>query len=103
LRPDAARADPKNLLRARPLTQLIGPDGERYTFMLLPARGFPFANRIPVRGFLFLLALIISALVSYLLARAMSLPVRRLRDAAHALADGNLDSRVAASVGRSGR
>ena len=28
--PDHLRRDPENLMRARPLSQLIGPDGQRY-------------------------------------------------------------------------
>jgi signal transduction histidine kinase len=43
--------------------------------------------------------LIVSGVVSYLLARAISNPVRKLRDATVSLAEGNLHSRVAPSLG----
>jgi len=93
--PDHQHHDPANLMRARPLSQLVGPDGQRYTFVVLPTRGGP-----PARSLVFVLALLVSAAVSILLARTMSRPVQKLRDATRALADGNLDNRVASSIGR---
>ena len=99
--PNYGRPDPDNFRRARPLSQLIGPDGARYTFVLIPARdGLLFDHGIPARGTLLILAIIVSAFVSYLLAQAMSRPVQQLRNATKSLADGNFDSRVASSVVR---
>ena len=89
--------DPENLMRARPLSQLIGPDGTRYTLIATPARGGPFFHRRQL-SLLLVLALVVSAVVSMLLARAMSRPVRELRAATRSLADGNFDNPVAASV-----
>ena len=95
------RGDPANLLRARPLSQLIGPDGQRYTFVLVPSRdGLLMNHGLPNRGFLLLLAVILSAAASLFLARAFSRPVRQLRQATRSLADGNFSSRVASSVGK---
>jgi two-component system sensor histidine kinase CpxA len=93
--PNHQHDDPANLLRARPLSQLVGPDGQRYTIVVIPTRGGP-----PARGLILALALLVSATVSLLLARTMSRPVQKLRDATRALADGNFDNRVASSIGR---
>ena len=90
-----------NLRPARPFTQLIGPDQRVYTVFVLPpqtAVGRWLAERGGMT--LVILALIVSASVSYLLARAISRPVRRLRESAVAIADGNLDTRVADRVRR---
>ena len=87
--------DPANLMRARPLSQLVGPDGQRYTMIVIPTRGGP-----PARSLILALALLVSAAVSMLLARTMSRPLQKLRDATQALADGNFDNRVAASIGK---
>ncbi len=91
----------RNLRPARPFTQLIGPDDHVYTFFVLPPRGTLgrwFAERGAVG--IAILALLISAVVSYLLARAISGPIRRFRESAVAIADGNLDTRVADRVGK---
>ena len=52
------------------------------------------------RWLLFVIALLVSGIVSYFLATAISGPVRKLRNATVALADGDLDVRVAESVGK---
>jgi len=93
--------DPANLRRSRPLSQLVGPNGERFTFVLSRASRAAFApGRLPAGTLPMLLALIVSAAVSYLLARTMTRPVRKLRDAAQSLSDGDLDVQVADSVGK---
>ncbi len=94
------RHDPHNLRRARPLSQLVSADGQVYTLIVLPTRHPPYWGRMPVSSLLFVVALIVSGIVSYLLARAIANPIRRLRDATVSLADGNLDMRVGASVGK---
>lgn len=99
LRPGAT-ADPSNLRRARPLSQLVGRDGAVYTILFAPPMhpdGLP--GIAPVGSLLLLVALLVSGIVSYLLARAISNPVRKLRAATVAVARGNLASRVGASLG----
>ena len=90
----------RNLRPARPFTQLIGPDDRVYTFFVLPPQGIV-GRWLADRGGLFIviLALVVSTAISYLLARAISKPIRRFRESAVAIADGNLDTRVAEHVG----
>lgn len=89
-----------NLRRARPLSQLVAANGEVYTLHVAHDPRPPlFANRAPAGIFLLLLAVIVSAAVSLLLARAITRPVTKLRDATVAFADGQLDLRVADSIG----
>jgi two-component system, OmpR family, sensor kinase len=53
-----------------------------------------------VRVLLLAVALAVSGLISYLLARSISSPVRRLQAAAHTLSSGNLDARAGPEVTR---
>ena len=99
--PRRTHSDPANLRRARPLSQLVSRDGETYTVLLSrPHRPHGYWEGAPARSLLLMLALIVSGVVSYLLARAISKPVRQLRHATVSLAEGNMNSRVASSVGQ---
>jgi signal transduction histidine kinase len=99
--PRRGHPDPSNLRRARPLSQLISRDGETYTVLLSRThRPHGYWEGAPAGSLLLVLALIVSGVVSYLLARAISNPVRKLRDATVSLAEGNMHSRVAPSVGK---
>jgi two-component system sensor histidine kinase CpxA len=93
--------DPRNLRRARPLTQLVAANGAAFTFIVAPSH-IPdsFWAGADARILLLIMALLSSGLVSYALAKAISRPVQKLRNATHALADGNLAIRVADSIGR---
>lgn len=92
--------EPGNLRRARPLSQLMGNDGSVYTVLFAPPLGPKgIGSVVPPGALLLFLALAVSGVVSYLLARTIVSPVRRLRAATVAVARGNLDSRVAPSVG----
>lgn len=92
--------DPRNLRRARPLSQLVSADGQVYTLIVSPTPHPPYWGHVPVSSLLFVVALIVSGIVSYLLARAIANPIRKLRDATVSLADGKLDVRVGTSVGK---
>lgn len=85
----------------RPLPQVIAPNGNVYSFVAMPSR-VPHAvwTIADARYFLLILALIISGLVSYGLAKAIARPVNKLRSATVSLAEGNLDTRVADSIGK---
>jgi signal transduction histidine kinase len=79
---------------------LVSGDGEVYTVLLSrPHRAHGYWEGAPAGSLLLVLALIVSGIVSYLLARAISNPVRQLRHATVSLAEGNMHSRVASSVG----
>jgi signal transduction histidine kinase len=89
-----------NFRRSRFLPQLTGPDGRVYTMLVAPVRApEAFWSNQDIRVLLFVFALLTSGLVSYGLASAFSRPVRKLRDATVELAEGNLDIRVAESMG----
>ncbi|MDH3621180.1 MAG: ATP-binding protein [Gammaproteobacteria bacterium] len=95
------KPDTRNIRPARPFTQLVGPDDRVYTIFVLPARSITTRWLVDRgRGGLVILALLVSAMVSYWLARTISRPVRRFRESANAIAGGNLDTRVAESVGK---
>lgn len=89
-----------NLRPARPFTQLVGPDGHVYTFFVLPPQS-ALGRWLTERGVVgvVILALLVSGAISYLLARAISEPIRRFRESAVAIAEGNLDTRVTDRVG----
>jgi two-component system sensor histidine kinase CpxA len=92
---------PRNIRPARPFTQLIGPDDALYTLFVLPPQGV-IGRWLAHRGgmTLIILALFVSATVSYLLARALSRPIRRFRESANAIAAGDFSARATERVGR---
>ncbi|MDZ7644141.1 MAG: ATP-binding protein [Woeseiaceae bacterium] len=92
---------PLNLRPARPLPQLVAPDGDVLTFVAAPSQR-PYRRWLDEQAVpLFLLvALVASAAVSYLLARMLSGPVQKLRAATVAIAAGDLSTRVAGAVHR---
>ena len=98
-RPPPGR-EPGNLRPARPFTQLVGPDNAVYTLFVLPPQGAVgrWLSQRGGAGFI-IIALLVSAIVSYLLARAISRPIRRFRESAVAIGAGNLDTRVSDHVG----
>ncbi len=98
LRPPRPR-DNDTLRPPRPFAQLVGPEGEVYTLIVLPPQS-AVGRWLSQRGRLTfaIIALLVSGGVSYLLARAISRPIRRFRESTVAIADGDLDTRVASSV-----
>lgn len=92
--PGGFRGPPGSLIRSADATQ-------RYYVMFdPPPRQGPFSPPFSwsVRAGLLALALGISGLISYLLARSISNPVRRLQTAAHTLSSGKLDARAGPEV-----
>ncbi|MDH4047095.1 MAG: ATP-binding protein [Gammaproteobacteria bacterium] len=100
-RPKRAQRDQPNLRPARPFTQLIGPDEREYTVFVVPPHSVR-AKWLADRGLggLIVLALIVSAVASFILAQTLSRPIRQLRSSANAIAEGRLDTRVAEGVGK---
>jgi two-component system sensor histidine kinase CpxA len=98
-RPSRNRDDSASIRPARPLTQIVGPDGETFRLVVSPKRN-PYGKWIAERAgpaFLFI-ALLISAGVSFALARAIARPVQTFREATVSIANGRLDTRIAASM-----
>ena len=100
-RPANNDAAPRERRRHRVLPQLAAPDGEILTMLVAPVR-LPgsFWARSDERLMLLIFALVISGVLSYALAAAFARPVSKLRAATVALAEGNLDIRVADSLGK---
>jgi two-component system, OmpR family, sensor kinase len=91
--PGGFRGPPGSLIR--------GADGAEYRVIFdPPPRQGPFSPPFSwsVRVGLLVLALGVSGLISYLLARSISNPVRRLQAAAHTLSSGKLDARAGPEV-----
>ncbi len=97
MRPPSRERD--NLRPARPFAQLVGPGGEVYTLIVLPPQN-AVARWVGERSQLtfVIIAVLVSGGVSYLLARAISGPIRRFRESTVAIAAGDLDSRIDDSV-----
>jgi len=95
------RREPRNLRPARPLTQLVGPNEEVYTLFVVPKRSIysEWLNE-QTKSLMLLLAVLVSASVSYALARAITRPVHRFRQATVSIAEGDLGTRVADSMGK---
>ena len=86
---------------SRLLPQLTAPNGEVFTMLVAPVRApEAFWSNQDIRVLLLVFGLLTSGLVSYGLAATFSRPVRKLRDATDALAEGDLNARVAGSVAR---
>ena len=87
--------------RYRRLPHLTAPDGEVLTMLVTPARSRnSFLNWPNAQYWLLAFALLASGLVSYALAATFSRPVRKLREATLALADGDLDVRIGDALGK---
>jgi two-component system sensor histidine kinase CpxA len=87
--------------RGPPGSLIRGPDGAEYRVLFdPPPRLGPFSPPFSwsVRLGLLVLALGVSGLISYLVARSISNPVRRLQTAAHTLSAGNLEARAGPEV-----
>ncbi len=86
-----------SLMPDRLMREALTLDGKRYTLVLeLPPgpRGFFGPHDIPGLGIT--IAILSSGLICYLLARSMTSPVTRLRQAAQSLAAGDLSARTGA-------
>ncbi|MEM6511923.1 MAG: ATP-binding protein [Pseudomonadota bacterium] len=96
--PDMRRPPPRgpgNLRPARPFAELVSPDGEVFTLIVLPPQS-AVGRWVTERSRLsfVVIALLASGGVSYLLARAISGPIRRFRESTVAIAGGDLDTRI---------
>jgi two-component system sensor histidine kinase CpxA len=92
---------PRGLRPARPSPQLVGPDGELYTVLTLPRRPTRFGVlQLPgVPLTVLLVALAVSGIVCWWLARYLSRPLRHLQTATREVAHGQLDVRPGRAIG----
>jgi two-component system OmpR family sensor kinase len=91
--PRTLRPPPGNFRPSRAAPQIVGADGSAYTVLSVPRRPSIFgALSLPAISLTILgVALIVSALTSWWLARHLSAPISRIQAGARTLAAGNLD------------
>jgi two-component system, OmpR family, sensor kinase len=103
------QALPGNFRPSRAAPQILGADGSAYTVLVVPRRHSIFgALSLPGISLTILcVALVVSALTSWWLARHLSAPIRRIQEGARALATERLDVRASpelrVSAGLEGR
>jgi two-component system sensor histidine kinase CpxA len=81
--------------------QLVGPDGEVYTFLVLPNRITLVGNAVTTLGLLAVAVLVI-ATVAWWIARSVGRPVGELQRVVRELASGQTDARVPARIAARG-
>jgi two-component system sensor histidine kinase CpxA len=91
---------PGNFRPSRAAPQIVGADGSAYTVLFVPRRPSIFgALSLPGISLTILcIALVVSALTSWWLARHLSAPIRRIQAGARALASEHLDVRASAGL-----
>jgi len=91
---------PWNFRPQRALPQIVAPDGTTYTVLLVPRRPSIFgALSLPGISLMILaIALAVSAVASWWLARHLSAPIRRIQEGARALAGEDREVRVSAGL-----
>ena len=77
--------------------QLIGPDGEVYSFLVIPTTIHLWGSRATYLGVI-VVALVIIGSVAWLIAGAIGRPIGQLQVAVRRLASGHIDARVPAKI-----
>jgi two-component system sensor histidine kinase CpxA len=77
--------------------QLIGPDGDRYAFLVMP-RGIDLWGSPAALAGVALAALLVIGTIAWLIARAFTRPIRELQLAARTIASGHVEARVPAAI-----
>ncbi|MBK6598508.1 MAG: HAMP domain-containing histidine kinase [Proteobacteria bacterium] len=88
---------PSNYQPVRLAPQLLGPSGERYTFLVLPKRITLLGNALTTLGLL-AAAMLVIATVAWWIARAVARPLGELQQVVRELASGQIDARVPATI-----
>jgi two-component system sensor histidine kinase CpxA len=81
--------------------QLLGPDGQLYTFLVLPNRISLVGNALTTFGLL-AVAILVIATVAWWIARSVGRPVGELQRVVRELASGQTDARVPAELAARG-
>jgi two-component system sensor histidine kinase CpxA len=91
---------PGNFRPSRAAPQIVGADGSAYTVLVVQRRPKIFgALSLPGISLIILcVALVVTALTSWWLARHLSAPIRRIQEGARALASESLDMGVSAGL-----
>jgi signal transduction histidine kinase len=88
-----------NVLDVRLTPQLVAPDGSLLSFLLLP-KGVSLSGSAATRFGLLAVAVLVAAVVAWLIARAFGRPVEELQLAVRELASGHVDARVPDAIAR---
>jgi two-component system sensor histidine kinase CpxA len=88
-----------NYLPTRLIPQLVAPDGQLYSFLILPSRIGLWGSPALVAG-LIAVALLVIATVAWLIARTFGRPIGELQFATRQLASGHIEARVPAAISR---
>jgi signal transduction histidine kinase len=93
-------APPTNFRPMRQAPQIVAADGTSYTILVVPRRPSIFGalSRPGIPLAVLAVALVVSALASWWLARHFSAPIKRLQEGARAVATESLDLRVSAGL-----
>jgi two-component system, OmpR family, sensor histidine kinase CpxA len=81
--------------RAYAAIRIVGPSGRAYMFAASMPRGPMGALGIGMRALRWVVSILVSGLICYLLTLYLTRPVLRLRTASHQIAGGNLSARAA--------
>jgi len=96
----AARNEAAGNFRPIRLTsQIIGPDGTVYSILIVP-RNITLFGSIATAAGLILVALVVIAIVAWLIAGRIGRPIGELQEAVRNLAAGDIDARVPDSIAR---
>jgi two-component system OmpR family sensor kinase len=98
--PRPSGSPPGNFRPSRAAPQIVSADGTAYTVLLVPRRPSIFgALSLPGISLAILgIALVVSALTSWWLARHLSAPIRRIQEGARALASDSADVSLSAGL-----
>jgi signal transduction histidine kinase len=89
--------DTDNYRGVRLTPQLVAPDGERLSFLVLPKRITLWGSTATRLG-LAAVALLVAGVVAWLIARAFGRPIRELQQAVRELASGHVNARVPSPI-----
>ena len=95
--PDPRDSAQDNYLEVRLTPQLVAPDGELLSFLLLP-KSITLWGSAATRLGLIVAAMLVAGVVALLIARTFGRPIRELQLAVRELASGHVDARVPAII-----
>jgi signal transduction histidine kinase len=97
--PDPRDSVQDNYLEVRLTPQLVAPDGERFSFLLLP-KSITVWGSTATRLGLIAAALVVAGVVALLIARTIGRPIREMQLVVRELASGDVGARVPAAIAK---